>query len=475
METPTPSATSARRSVLVVAPSAYTLGGVPTWLDALLPRVAAAGWRVELGLLAGDHHNVDRYLAAHPFPIAQVHPIANRSGSREGRVRALGRVIARLDPDVVMTVNVADIEEAVDRLRRRRRGLRARLVVTQHGLQQDYFDHLRRERFRIDVAVATNRLTTELLVKGGGLEPERARYAPYGVEATGPAINAAGGKGRYPEEPDCLRIVWAGRLEQPQKRVLDLPDICDALTERGVPFRLLIAGSGEEESTLAARLARHLAAGRVELLGAVDRQRLRDDIFTSTDVLLITSSWETGPIVAWEAYAAGLAVVSSRFLGSGLEFALRDRDTALLFPIGSPGDAADALAISANEPAQRRRLAAAGLQVVKSRYTLEASAAAWLEALEHATTFDPRPPAPSTLDLPLAGRLDIALGPRTAEAVREQLAIRHPQAAPGDEWPHAYGGAQDPGFLALARDLDRCPTPGPGQTSAAKPSPQIAT
>ena len=32
-------------------------------------------------------------------------------------------------------------------------------------------------------------------------------------------------------------------------------------------------------------------------------------------VLLITSSWETGPIVAWEAMAAGMAVVVAAMWG----------------------------------------------------------------------------------------------------------------------------------------------------------------
>ncbi len=54
--------------LLVVAPSAYPLGGVATWLDDLVPGLERAGWRVTVGLTAGRHHDVSRLSGAPPLP-----------------------------------------------------------------------------------------------------------------------------------------------------------------------------------------------------------------------------------------------------------------------------------------------------------------------------------------------------------------------------------------------------------------------
>jgi len=50
-----------RGSLLFVAPSAYPLGGLATWLDYLVPGLRDKGWKVTIGLTAGQFHNVDAY------------------------------------------------------------------------------------------------------------------------------------------------------------------------------------------------------------------------------------------------------------------------------------------------------------------------------------------------------------------------------------------------------------------------------
>jgi glycosyltransferase involved in cell wall biosynthesis len=83
--------------------------------------------------------------------------------------------------------------------------------------------------------------------------------------------------------------------------------------------------------------------------------RLAAEVYGHHHALVITSSWETGPIVAWQAMASGMAVVSSRYVGAGLEGALEHDATALLFPCGDTDAAAGELA-RLREPALLERL-----------------------------------------------------------------------------------------------------------------------
>lgn len=447
-----PTADSPR--LLIVAPSAYPLGGVATWLDSLIPGLRRSGWELTVGLLAGDHHDTGRYLAQHPF--GPVLPIANPGGSREGRQRALVRAMRAADADLVVSVNVADVEAAVDRLRRSGRQS-IRLVTTQHGLQQDFYDHLAERRGVVDAVICTNRLSEAMAAEYSGMEPDRVHYAPYGVD----------GASSMPPAPPArsLRILWAGRFEEMQKRVLDLAPICRELSERRVEFELAIAGAGPEEARLRAELAPWTAAGKVRFLGSLSSEQLAESGFAGRDILLLTSAWETGPIVAWEASVQGLAIVSSRFLGIGREAALVDGRTCLTFPTGDTGAAAAALARLC-DPGLRRELREAARSTVRRRYSLEASLAAWDGALRAVSRRPPRPPQARFDTAVASGRLDRALGTTLGETVRTALRVRNRQRLPGDEWPHAYPHDTAPGFLARAEALDRAEEPaGNGRAS----------
>ena len=97
-----------------------------------------------------------------------------------------------------------------------------------------------------------------------------------------------------------------------------------------------------------------VAGGRVRFLGAVPPAELRERVLRPGRVLLVLSTWEFGPLVAWQAMAWGSLVVSSRFVGSGLEGFLRDGGNALTFPVGDVDAAAAAIA-RLRDPALRAR------------------------------------------------------------------------------------------------------------------------
>ena len=427
-----------RRRVLFVSPSAYPLGGLATWLDLLMPSLAERGWDVVLGLTEGRFHDPDAYLAAHPWP--HVVRIASPTGSAEGRVRAAGEAIARVGPAVVASVNVPDSLEAAARS-----ATKVRAVMTMHGIQEDLVAESARFAGRIDGVVCTNRLACELVEEASGLPSERVLYAPYGV-----AVPAELPARRPPGA--TLRLLHVGRLEEEQKRVFDLPRILEQLDRLGTPWALRVAGCGPDESELRRRLHATRLSGPIELMGEVVRERVVEELFPDSDTLLVTSRWETGPIVAWEAMAAGVPVVTSRYIGCGREGSLRHDHNCLLFPIGDAAAAAAELA-RLRDAELWRDLRRNAFRLVAQRYSRETSAEAWDGALQAILTLR-RTPRSAPAPQPPAGRLDRLVGARVGETARALLGRSFEHSAPGGEWPHAYSAGSASQFWSRAAAAD---------------------
>jgi glycosyltransferase involved in cell wall biosynthesis len=430
--------------MLFVSPAAYPLGGLATWLDYLVPGLESCGWEARVLLVSGRWHNPQAYLGAHlALPaITAVNP----TGSREGRVRSLARTLVETRPDLVASVNIPDLFAAVERLRQEGRPA-PRAVMTVHGIESDLFDDMREFRELLDGVVCTNRLACRLAVEQGGVAGERVHYAPYGVDLPEHQERVPAG--------DALRIAYVGRLEEGQKRVGDLAAIAERLDAAGFGFVLSIAGEGPDAAGLRARLEPLVSGGRVRFLGALQHAEVQARLYPETDVLLVTSSWETGPIVIWEAMVRGVAIVSSRYVGSGLEGALEHGVNSLLFDVADVTGAVHAIR-ECSDATLRERIAAAGRDLVLARYTVEKSVQAWDEVLAAVLASAPAGRWRGGGRLPASGRLDRWVGVGLAETLRRAVGRSFEHRGPGGEWPHSYGVRQPAGsaFFEHAARLD---------------------
>lgn len=441
--------------LLYVAPSAYLLGGVQDWLADLVAGQRARGVEVSVAVPDDSLHRLAPYAERYP----QLRPIGfrNPAGDAIGRIRSLMALLRRHPDHLVAGVNIAALYPAVRQLRRRRQ-FRGRVLLTLHALEAEYYNDLLEQRDLLDAVVATNRLSAALASQLGGIAPERVLYAPYGVEIGGPAAPPFAAQPSSAEPPMDqaaeLEIVWVGRLEQAQKRVHDIRPILAALDAAGLGFRLTIAGDGPERSALEHDLAPWRQRGSVRITGAIPRESLRRNVYGPGKVLLITSAWETGPIVAWEAIGAGMAVVSSRYLGSGLEDTLQEGRTALLFPVGDAAGAARQLQ-RLRDPFLLSELLAAALPLVRRRYSREASLAAWMNAFALAEALPPLPMPAAVEPLAPAGGLDRLLGAPAAHRLRRLLGRRFRHSDAGSEWPHSgHPGEAAASLLQRAGPLD---------------------
>ena len=431
-------------SVMFIAPSAYVLSGLATWLDYMEPGLLRLGWEVTIGLVEGPrYHRPEKYLAEHAHQNWLA--ISCRSGTQEGRLRAVEKAISMVNPDIVATVNMPDAIMGAAR-NRECAGTNLKIAMTVHGIQPDLYDDIQTFSPWLDGLFCVNRLASEL-AEEKGMSAARIAYTPCGV-----SVGHNGGK----PFGERLKIAYVGRLEQDQKQVFDLASILTGLEERAVPYELLIAGTGPDEEKLRDLLAEQVDDGRVKFLGFLQPEALQTEVLDQADVLLLTSSWETGPIVIWEAMANGVAVVSSNYIGSGLEAALHDNDNALMFPVGDAGQAASQLQRLWSEQGLIAKLRKAAFRLVEERYSIAVSVANWDR---HLKALLEQPPLVSVRRIgtqPANGRLDRVLGANRAESLRSLLGSTGPDGGAGGEWPHSHGTTEywDASFWALTEQLD---------------------
>jgi glycosyltransferase involved in cell wall biosynthesis len=297
--------------------------------------------------------------------------------------------------------------------------------ILPHGELED----LRRWREFIDLAVGGNRLRRDLIAAWAKIPEDRLRYIPTGTRRKSTAA-------RVPKPAGRIRLAYVGRLEEGEKRALDLVAVADALDRRGVAYELTVAGDGPAREELERGLGQ-----RATFLGKVSVDDLYASVFPAIDALLLFSTAEAGPQVVWQAMHYGVVPVVSEYRGLRAEKTLREGETALLFPVGDGERAAAQVERLAKEPRLLTAIAAAAERAVDPAYLLDHSFQEWLRVLEDVLAL---PVAAGSRLPPLApsGLPErLHLPPRAAFAIRRLLG-RVPEARdPGDEWPH-HGGIE---------------------------------
>ena len=429
--------------ILIIAPSAYLLGGVQDWLYLLTLGLRNKGYDVRIAIPNNIFHNGVVYNDYYNN-INAVY-FSNRTGTSEGRVRALSELLMNQPSDLILGVNIGDAYEAYKRVFYRLRD--TRMVMTLHAIEGDYLGDIGRYYSLLDGIITTNQLSRKIITQLALIEEDRVFYAPYGVKIKSilPEINM----------DNILSIAWVGRFDDKQKRISDLHRILRGLDQRGIPYILSIAGDGPYKLQLEKELDLWIHENRVRIFGFLDKKEMTA-FYAQHNILLITSEWETGPIVAWEAMISGLVIVSSKYIGYASERALINETTALLYPIGSTEEAANQLERLVN-PDLRQRLARNGRRIAASRYSLESSLNSWDKAfgiiLKRERRIQINKLGSHSAEA-LSG-LESRIGIRMAELLRIFLRRKGYCRDPGSEWPHSlYAHTNQKALLKYAKTLE---------------------
>jgi glycosyltransferase involved in cell wall biosynthesis len=400
--------------LLICTPTHYLQGGVERIMESLAQHLPPRGIEVVFALAKGARfHDADAFRAA--FPGIRGVDVDGSSGTVYGRRRALRRAILETQPDIVLIARLFDAYPVCSALKLQ--GHPLRLTVTVQAYEENYFVDLERYQEFVDLCISSgDRILSEVRrrtsvpvvsIPGGVAPPHRPRVA-----------HAA-----------PLRLGYVGRLEQRQKRVLDLPPLIEELERRGIPFTLDVAGDGSAIAELRARLP------RARFLGWLPTAELYDRVYPELDVLVHLAEYEGVTIAPREAMAHGVVPVISEHIGSE-DFVAGVN--ALRFPIGDIGAAADAIERLHHDRALLEQLAESARASQGGIRSEEGAIDAWAAAFHEAIARCSRigrtlPDAPR--DEGLLSRLGVPDG--VAEVVRRLRKREHGDA--GSEWPHWSG------------------------------------
>ena len=137
----------------------------------------------------------------------------------------------------------------------------------------------------------------------------------------------------YPDRNQPLRLTYAGRITNHEKRAGDLLVLAKNLHGRGVNFRLRVIGEGGYKKTLMNDLAAMPPdlQSRVRLEPMMTPDELAS-VWAETDVTLLVSDTESGGISLLEGMAVGAVPVSTRTFGPAEM--IRHSDNGFLAEIG---------------------------------------------------------------------------------------------------------------------------------------------
>lgn len=171
--------------------------------------------------------------------------------------------------------------------------------------------------------------------------------------------------------PGPLRLLYAGRLDQHCKRVMDLPVLCAHLTALGVDWNLTVAGDGSARGALARGLEPF--GGRASMLGLVPGVEMAG-LYAGADCLVLLSAFEGWPVTVVEAMAAGRPVAITSGCGGALDLV---RDGVEGFVVATGEIAGLARKLAGADRAWLKRMGAAAHAAAKATLNIKSQAAVY--------------------------------------------------------------------------------------------------
>lgn len=176
-----------------------------------------------------------------------------------------------------------------------------------------------------------------------------------------------------------LRLVYAGRITQLQKRVHDFVPLVGELERLGIRYEFDIVGEGDEDAALREAMVRIAPAEAVRFHGRVPADHM-PEIWSAHDVFIQVSDFEGTSVSMLEAMAHGLAPVVTA-ASSGIKGVIHSGTNGFVVPVGDMPALAQAVARLATEPGLLATLGRAAYESAQA-YALEPYRERFTEVLD---------------------------------------------------------------------------------------------
>ncbi|OYP39163.1 glycosyltransferase family 4 protein [Rhodopirellula sp. MGV] len=414
--------------LLIVSRCSNPRGGADQIIADLCRELPDYGWNVKLALTQGLTFNrPELYSEIHPeLPIIK---IDGTSGIRQTRVDAIANTIDQESPDIVLVMRVFDALPAIVRSK-----TKPHLALGIRSFEPGYLSDARRYRNAIDCCITSGKLIARTCTDWAGFTPDSVRSIAGGVRA--PIRRPI----RSQRQEGPIRLLYAGRLENQQKRCGDFIPFIDSLVKREIDFQMEFVGTGPFEEDLRQAFQEQTAKGQIKFHGWVDRDQLYQEFYPNADLFVHFAAWEGVTIAPREAMAHGVVPIISRFDGLEIEQQFCHQTNALTFPIGDTESAANCVAELSADLVRRVRLSENAERSQQGEYSFRGAMKAWDQTLRQCLS---RPKQTGHVEMirdRLPGRLSRLGIPAHIESGLRKLfhkPIRH--QSPGSEWPTNSG------------------------------------
>lgn len=168
---------------------------------------------------------------------------------------------------------------------------------------------------------------------------------------------------------DPVRIIYAGRVSQTQKRAMDFVPLAEELLRANVNFVFDIVGDGDALEPLREAFSNVPHDGRVRFGGRVAPDEV-PALWASHDIYIQTSEYEGTSNSMLESMAQGAAPVVTR-IESGVDGIVEEGKNGFLVPVGDMKAMAERIRTLASDPTDLERIGRAAHETSK-RFSMEA-------------------------------------------------------------------------------------------------------
>jgi glycosyltransferase involved in cell wall biosynthesis len=212
-----------------------------------------------------------------------------------------------------------------------------------HSDSTTFYDPLRHYSRFMTRSVGVSHEICEKFQSYSLVDRENIEWIPYGVIPSEQL--PAGSSG------DITKLVYVGRLAEPNKKVSDLIRIVKRLRDEGFEYSLTVIGDGPMMPEFRRELAYEIGCGKVQMLGWIENADLLRHLRES-DVSLLVSESEGFCIALVEAMANGCCPIVTD-IDSGNKQLVENGVNGFVVPVGDVGGFVDKIELLA---ADRGRL-----------------------------------------------------------------------------------------------------------------------
>ncbi len=352
------------------------IGGVEMFARELSRQLGRHGWRSVLCFLAPPPEAVRQFLDL-PNVALEVLPDPGRSSMRA--LRASAKLLRKYRPGILHLhfTGVVGLQPWLARSC----GVR-RVFLTDHASRPEGYVSTRAPLFRRIVAraltrplngiIAVSDFNARCCVARGLVPKDRVTRIYNGVDLTRPLGDPAPFRGKY-GIPANRRIVLQVSWMIPEKGVQDLIEAACLVLRQDPDVHFVLAGDGAFRDQYRSQAEQAGLAEHFTWTGLVG-DPLADGVYRAADIVCQASIWQEA--FGWtisEGMLCGKPVVASRV--GGIPEIVQDGVTGCLVTPGRPGEMAECILRLLRDEQLRRRMGAAGRQIVEQRFSLEPNVA----------------------------------------------------------------------------------------------------